>query len=233
MRECFVKAETLPEAYHQALLALMREGEVVDCPAWNTRCREIGLTMTVEKPLQEPGISRVAFMTPEALDKYLGEMLEGSLDWAVAEGKEPYTYHDRMVNYGGVDQLSFVLEDLKRDPQSRRAVVLVRSAADIGSADPACLQHLQFSLHGGALDLQILFRSNDACKACFMNAFALTRLQQRMAEELGVPVGTYTHRANSFHAYEADWRMLEGAVKRIEEGKRLFFTYEQYRTMKL
>ena len=56
MRECFVKAETLPEAYHQALLALMREGEVVDCPAWNTRCREIGLTMTVEKPLQEPGL---------------------------------------------------------------------------------------------------------------------------------------------------------------------------------
>lgn len=233
MIECLVKGNTLPEAYHEALAALCDQGEIIDCPDWNTRCKEIAVTMVVEEPLKEPRVSRVAFMTPGALNDYLGEMLDGTLDWAIAAGKEPYTYHDRMVNYGGIDQLDFVAQELKRNATSRRAVVLVRSAVDIGNEDPACLQHLQFFIHDGKLDMVVLFRSNDACKASFMNAFALIEIQKRMADKLGIPVGTYTHRANSFHAYESDWKMLEGARKRIAEGKRLYFTYEEYKTMKL
>ena len=62
----------------------------------------------------------------------------------------------------------------------------------------------------------VLFRSNDACKATFMNAFALIMLQKKIAQELGIPVGTYTHRASSFHCYEKDFHMLEGYVRRIE-----------------
>ena len=48
-----------------------------------------------------------------------------------------------------------------------------------------------------------------------MNAFALIMLQKRIANELGVKVGTYTHRANSFHCYKKDWDMLAGYVNRI------------------
>lgn len=231
MIECFVKGTTLPEAYHNAIAALYEQGEVIDCPDWNTRCKEVGMTFTVTEPLQEPRISRVAFCTPAALQTYLGEMLDGTLDWAIAEGKEPYTYHDRMVNYDGKDQLAFVVEELKKNPTSRRAAVMVRHAVDIGSSDPACLQHLQFFVHNGKLDLCVLFRSNDACKASFMNAFALIEIQRKIADELGIPVGTYTHRANSYHSYEADWPMLEGAAKRIATGKRLTFTYEEYKGM--
>ena len=233
MVECFVKGNTLPEAYHLAIRALAREGEIVDCPDWNTRCKELGMTFTVAEPLAEPRVSRVAFCTPNALKNYLGEMLDGTLDWAIAEGKEPYTYHDRMVNCGGIDQLAFCIEELRKNPTSRRAVVMIRSAADIGSADPACLQHLQFTVHDGKLDLSILFRSNDACKATFMNAYALIEIQKRVADALGLPVGTYTHRANSFHAYESDWEMLEGAAARIEAGKRLYFTSDAYFKMNL
>lgn len=231
MREFLVKGNTLPDAFHQAILILQNEGEVLDCPDWNTRCKEVAMTFCVEHPLEEPRVSRVAFCTPDALKKYLDEMLDGALDWAIAEGKEPYTYHDRMVNMNGIDQLDFVVEELRKNPLSRRACVMVRSIADIGNSDPACLQHLQFMVHDGKLDLAILFRSNDACKATFMNAFALIEIQKRIADRLGIPVGTYTHRATSFHSYESDWEMLEGAAKRIEEGKRLTFTYEQYRKM--
>ncbi len=62
----------------------------------------------------------------------------------------------------------------------------------------------------------MLFRSNDACKATYMNAFALIMLQKRIADELGAELGTYTHRANSFHCYERDFSMLEGYVSRID-----------------
>jgi len=75
--------------------------------------------------------------------------------------------------------------------------------------------------------MKVLFRSNDACKATFMNAFALIMLQQRVANELGVEVGSYTHRANSFHCYEKDFKMLDGYVERIKtDPDSLCYSYQ-------
>ena len=93
---------------------------------------------------------------------------------------------------------------------------MVRTSDDVGSDDPACLQHIQFFIRDNHLDMKVLFRSNDACKANFMNMFALVCLQKRVADELGVEMGVYTHRANSFHCYEKDFDPLEGYCKRIE-----------------
>ena len=88
---------------------------------------------------------------------------------------------------------------------------------DMYSNDPACMQHIQFFIRDNKLHMKVLFRSNDACKATFMNAFALIMLQKRVADELGIEVGTYTHRANSFHCYERDYKLLNNYVKRIIE----------------
>jgi thymidylate synthase len=58
-----------------------------------------------------------------------------------------------------------------------------------------------------------------------MNAFALVMLQKRIADEVGVPVGSYTHRANSFHVYERDYAMFDGYVQRIRAGGDLAYYY--------
>jgi thymidylate synthase len=126
-------------------------------------------------------------------------------------------------------QFPFIVEELKRNPSSRRAVLLIRDwQKDSASEDPACLQHIQYFIRNGRLDCVVMFRSNDACKATYMNAFALIMLQKRFADQLGVPVGTYSHRANSFHCYEKDFRMLDGYVRRIqsEDIEDLTFDYE-------
>ena len=73
--------------------------------------------------------------------------------------------------------------------------------------------------------MKVLFRSNDACKAAFMNAFALIMIQKMIADELGIKVGSYTHRANSFHCYERDSGLLDGYVNRIHDGKDDDITY--------
>ena len=69
-------------------------------------------------------------------------------------------------------------------------------------------------------------RSNDATKATFMNAFALIFLQKRIADALGLTMGTYTHRANSFHVYERDYEMFDGYVRRIKAGGDLAYDYD-------
>ena len=231
MKEFSVTGYSLPEAYHLALRTLETFGEISDCADWNTTQKELSMTMVVNNPLSEPMISKCFIGGPEELQQYIMEMVDGILDFEIDRGNWEYTYHNRMVKYPGndgymIDQISFVINELRRNPSSRRAVIIIRSKDDIGSDDPACLQHIQFFIRNNKLHMKVLFRSNDACKATFMNAFALIMLQKKIADELGVPVGTYTHRANSFHCYEKDFSLLTGYVDRIKSDADLTYDYE-------
>ena len=207
-------------AYHKALNALRKFGEVSDCADWNCQQRELSITMRVSHPLEEPMISRCFIGGAKELQQYVMEMLDGILDFEVGQGKWTYTYHQRMG-----EQVQFVIDELRRNPSSRRAVISIRTPDDIGSDDPACLQYLQYFIRHSKLDCVVLFRSNDACKATFMNAFALIMLQKRIADALGVPVGQYVHRANSFHCYEKDFTLLDGYVHRIKNQSLSMLTY--------
>lgn len=220
MKECTVKGYTLPGAYHKALLALHRYGESVPCPDYNTTQKELSMTMFVDNPLGEPMISRMMIAGPRELEQYRQEMLDGILDFEIMRGNWPYTYHERMAW-----QIPYVVEELRRNPHTRRAVIDVRSPWDLTSDDPACLQNVQYFIRNGKLHCKVLFRSNDACKATFMNAFALIMLQKRIADELGYAMGTYTHRANSFHCYASDYAMLDSYAARINVGKDTTYFY--------
>ena len=244
MVERIAIGRTLPEAYHAALRKLAVDGEICDCADWNTKQKELSMTMIVTDPLKEPRISKLFIGGPKELEQYRQEMLDGILDFEVERGKWDYTYHDRMVNYpgpkvifpngykdrAGINQIDFVISELKRNPSSRRAVILIRDPyVDAFSDDPSCLQVIQYFIRDNKLECKVLFRSNDACKATFMNAFALICLQKRIANKLGVEVGQYVHRANSFHCYEQDFGMLEGYYNRIvttEDHDDLCFDYE-------
>lgn len=221
MREFIAWGDTLPEAYHDALMLLNNHGEEVPCPDYNTAQKEISLTMEVKHPLQEPMISRLMIGGPRELEQYRQEILDGILDFEIEQGNWAYTYHDRIAK-----QLPFIIEELKRNPHTRRAVIVVRDwETDSKSVDPACLQHIQYFVRDNKLHCKLMFRSNDACKATFMNAFALIMLQKRIADELGYEMGSYTHRANSFHCYAQDYKMLEGYVRRYLCGEETTYDY--------
>ncbi len=229
MREYFVFGTNLAETYHCSLIGLQEKGEIVPCPDYNTTQKEISMTIVTEHPTLEPRISALFVGGPDDLEQYVEEMVDGILDFEVDRGNWKYTYHQRMTNYPvdkdkfklnlpTANQIEFVIEDLKRNPDSRRAVIDIRdNSSDMYSEDPACLQHMQFFIRNGCLHLKALFRSNDACKAAFMNMYALVAIQIKVAEALNIPVGSYTHRANSYHCYERDFGLLDGYVKRIKD----------------
>ena len=223
MKEYLCIGDTLPEAYHQSL-SILQLAPIIPCPEWKTRQKEVSMTMVVRHPLEDNMISRLFFGDPTSLEQYRQEMLDGIMDFEVQKGNWAYTYHSR---YAG--QYQFVIDELRRDPWSRRAVMDIRTPDDIGSNDPACWQHAQYFIRDDKLHCKILFRSNDACKAAFMNAFALIMLQERIAAELGVDVGSYTHRANSYHCYERDFEMLDGYCRRIDDCRdKCEITYSYY-----
>ncbi len=226
MRELLASGVTLPEAYHQALLLLEQYGEISPCPDYDTTQKECSMTLFVERPLAEPRISRLFIGGFAELEQYRQEMLDGILDFEIQRGNWEYTYHARIA-----EQYPFILRELRRNSDSRRAVIDVRDwrhdSAE-GNTNPACLQHLQFFIRGGALHGKVLFRSNDATEATFMNSYALVCLQERLAGELGVEMGSFTLRANSFHCYEKDFGLLSGYCRRIrgaQDSEELCYHY--------
>ena len=228
MKEFYIEGRTLPEAYHKALAVLDARGEIVDCPDYEQKQKECSMTVRVEEPAAEPRISKLLICGPKELRQYELEMLDGILDFVIgkADNLWEYTYHQRYA-----PQLDFVISDLKREPYSRRAIMSIREfEVDSANDHPACLQSIQYFIRDGKLDCCVLFRSNDLPEAFFMNAFALIRLQEKVAEELGVPIGSYSHRSNSMHVYEKNFGLIAGYVNRIdtEPEADLLYDYEGF-----
>ncbi len=225
MKELFVEGKTLPEAYHKAIKALYENGEISNCPDYNQLQKECSMTMFVNEPLTEPMISKLFIGGHSDLQQYVMEVLDGILNFKIGSGWE-YTYNSRIS-----EQIPFIYEELKRNPDSRRAVIDVRDwKADTshGNTSPACLQHIQYFIRDGKLHCKILMRSNDAPEATFMNAFAFIMLQKRIADTLGCEVGTYTHRANSFHCYEKDFKLIENYMRGINGDEEITYEYEGF-----
>jgi thymidylate synthase len=228
MIESFIKGKTLTEAYHKALIELHTNGEIVDCPDYSQIQKEMSMTIVIEEPTAEPRISRLIIGGPHELMQYEMEISDGILDFIVGAGEHTwsYTYHNRYAH-----QMPFIISELKRNKYTRRAIMSIRDF-DIDSKcdDPACLQSIQYFIRNESLHCKVLFRSNDLPEAFFYNAFALIRLQEVVAAELQIPVGTYCHRANSMHCYEKDFKLLEGFMKgrrtRCEED--LTYNYQDF-----
>ena len=222
MKEILVEGNFLSTAYHNALVALYTHGDVISCSDWGQNQKEVSMTMVVQEPLAEPMVSKLYIGGFRELQQYVMEVMDGILDFKIGEDTcWEYTYHDRMVNFPisegrGFNQIEFVINELKRSPDSRRAVIIIRdNSIDPFNPNPACLQHMQYFIRDGKLHCKVLMRSNDATKATFMNAFAFVLLQKKIADSLGVSIGTYTHRANSFHCYEKDFVLLQQYVDGI------------------
>lgn len=227
MKEIFIESNNMVDGYHKALLALNYSGDIVGCPDYNQLQKECSMTIKIENPTAEPRISRLIIGGHYELQQYVMEILDGILDFEIGQPyKWEYTYHDRYIK-----QMPFILSELRRNPLTRRAVINIRDFdIDSNNADPACMQSLQFFIRNNKLHMKILFRSNDLPEAFFFNAFALIKLQEKVAEELGIEVGSYTHRSNSMHCYEKDFNMLERFVNGIESKpiEELSYEYEGF-----
>lgn len=225
MEELFAKGRTLAEAYHKSLEMLYEHGELCECPDYNQLQKECSMTIIVEEPLAEPMISKLFIGGHADLEQYRQEVLDGILDFMIGHGWD-YTYHNRIEQ-----QLPFIYEELKRNPESRRAVIDVRDwkkDTSHGNTSPACLQHIQFLVRKGKLHMKVLMRSNDAPEATFMNMFAFVMLQKRIADDLGFEIGSYVHRANSFHCYEKDFKLLESYIRGIKNKENITYEYEGF-----
>jgi thymidylate synthase len=201
------------------------QGRYLDPPS-----RDCTMVIEVTHPFAEPRLHRNFPGGPAELEVYRQEVVEGIHDHWVDPAdptKWTYTYHERLFAYApttclddpraprlpAANQVEYVINKAAAAPHSRRIQATTwMPTADPKTEDPPCLQRLWFRLLPDArgeltLNLNTHWRSRDAYKAWFMNAFALTDLQRRIAGQIAerlaqpVHVGSYIDISDSFHLY--------------------------------
>lgn len=117
-----------------------------------------------------------------------------------------YTYPERLQNYQGRNQLIDIVNRLKQDKGSNRAVaVTFNPFVDNERDDIPCLQLIQALVRNDKLILSVYFRSNDLYGAFPSNMMFLTYLGMKIANELGVTFNYIDYHCSSLHIYETDY----------------------------
>lgn len=115
----------------------------------------------------------------------------------------------------GVDQLAHVVDLLKKDPLTRRAVIgIYDGAIDSGDyRDVPCNDLITFQSRLGKLHMHVFVRSNDLVWGWSgINTFEWSVLQEAIAAIIGVGVGNLTFATSSLHIYDRHWKKMRDMI---------------------
>jgi thymidylate synthase len=109
--------------------------------------------------------------------------------WRSADGKQ-------------IDQMRAVIEQIKRDPTSRRLLVVAFNPGEIDQmALPPCHAFFQFYVAGGKLSCQLYQRSADVFLGVPFNIASYALLTMMVAQVTGLAPGDFVHTFGDTHLY--------------------------------
>ena len=113
-------------------------------------------------------------------------------------------YGKRIFDFDGVNQFHQCVKELKLDPNSRRAVITFHLPQHdwAGSLDTPCTCSIQFFIRDNKLHMVNHMRSQSSAFVMPYDVFLMTMLQELMANELEVELGSYQHFCGSAHYFE-------------------------------
>jgi len=101
-----------------------------------------------------------------------------------------------------VDQIQYVLDQLRENPTSRRIVVTAWHPANaVGSKLPPCHYTFVFNVQGDRLNLHLTQRSADLALGVPFNIACYSLLLTMVARETGFEPGTFSHQLVDAHVY--------------------------------
>jgi thymidylate synthase len=140
-----------------------------------------------------------------------------------------------------IDQISQVVEQIKKNPDSRRLLVNAWNVGEISKmALPPCHILFQFYVADGKLSCQLYQRSADLFLGVPFNIASYALLTQMVAQVCGLEVGDFVHTFGDVHIYSNHMEQVETQLSRSPrplprlylnpEVKDLFsFTYQDIR----
>ena len=141
-------------------------------------------------------------------------------EWADPDGNlgHIYGYQWRSwpdYNGGHIDQLRDVIEQIKRNPNSRRLIVSAWNVADIpGMALPPCHVMFQFYVADGRLSLMLYQRSADTFLGVPFNIASYALLLMMVAQVTGLKPGEFIHTLGDTHIYHNHFEQVDTQLAR-------------------
>lgn len=128
-------------------------------------------------------------------------------EWADSEGELGPVYGKQWRRWqkpdgSTVDQLADLVDQLRRNPDSRRLLVSAWNVADIPSmALPPCHAFFQFYVANNKLSCQLYQRSADVFLGVPFNIASYALLTHMVAQVCGMGVGEFVHTMGDAHLY--------------------------------
>lgn len=142
--------------------------------------------------------------------KYYSKFMERGTDDGKtlnsAYGYRIFTGKHRLIPFNQWENAKRLLKD---DHDTRQAIIHLHTPNNKKTNDEVCTLSLQFLIRENKLNMITTMRSNDVVLGFTYDVFAFTMLQEIMANELNVEVGTYYHNAGSMHIYENKFALLD------------------------
>lgn len=114
----------------------------------------------------------------------------------------------------GRSQWQQIVALLRKDPESRRAVLSFREPSEdlFADKDVPCANTMQFLVRDSRLHAVVSMRSNDVIWGLPYDVFLFTMFQELLASELGLGLGAYTHMVGSLHLYEKHYELARRII---------------------
>jgi thymidylate synthase len=128
-------------------------------------------------------------------------------EWADENGNLGPVYGYQWRNWpkpdgGHIDQISQVVESIKKNPDSRRLIVSAWNVADVDKMKlPPCHAFFQFYVADGKLSCQLYQRSADIFLGVPFNIASYALLTMMVAQVCGLKLGDFVHTLGDAHIY--------------------------------
>jgi thymidylate synthase len=125
-----------------------------------------------------------------------------------------HTYTKLICGPGGRNDLQDVIELLRKEPLTKRALV---NFSTVPGGKVPCVTALQFLIREDALQLIYFARGQDIFRKFYADALCLGRMGETVASALTKPVGLVRGFIGSSHFYERDLPLIQQTIAAVHQ----------------
>ncbi len=130
------------------------------------------------------------------------EKIKTDNEFAKQFGELGPVYGRQWRNFGGVDQITELIQQIKNNPNSRRHIVSAWNPQDLKDMTlPPCHALFQFYVADGKLSCQLYQRSADAFLGVPFNIASYAAFTMMVAHVTGLTPGEFIHTFGDLHIY--------------------------------
>lgn len=150
----------------------------------------------------------------ETQDEFVAKV-KTSVEFAKKWGELGPVYGKQWRNFGGVDQLSELINQIKNNPTSRRLIISAWNPAEVEAmALPPCHCFMQFYVNDGKLSCQLYQRSADVFLGVPFNIASYALFTMMIAQVTGLKLGTFVHTLGDAHIYSNHMEQIAEQLSR-------------------